>query len=222
MWSVEAQRCDVEAKRNGVTKRQRKGVQVATLLSLIALVPAGSRAAESRSWKVSEGDVRVICPMTIGGSFETKTRALSGALTLVTPRPPAFKGSLSVALDTLDTGIALRNHHLRDKYLEVGKGEGFATAVLSDIRLGDVDPDTFQGRTTFSGSFTLHGVTKPVSGDAEIRRDGASVRISASFAVTIPDFGIEKPRYLGVGVKDRVEVHILLVATPVAGGGGAQ
>jgi hypothetical protein len=34
--------------------------------------------------------------------------------------------------------------------------------------------------------------------------------------VTITDYGIAKPQYLGVGVKNQVQVRVSLAATPVA------
>ena len=185
---------------------------------LAALVATTGLAAESPAWSVG-GEVRVTCPMTVGGSFEAKTTALSGSVTLAAARPAAFGGELSVDLTTLDTGIDLRNHHLRDNYLEVAKGEGFERATLSDIRLGDVDAGTFQGKTEFTGTFLLHGTKKPVSGQAEITREGSSVRVEATFPVTIADYGIAKPQYLGVGVKSQVQVKVSLVATPVAAAG---
>jgi YceI-like protein len=77
--------------------------------------------------------VRVICPMTIGGSFDAKTTALRGSVTASASDSPVFDGSLAVDLRTLDTGIALRNEHLRENYLEVDKGPGFDTATLSKI-----------------------------------------------------------------------------------------
>jgi polyisoprenoid-binding protein YceI len=160
--------------------------------------------------------------MTVGGSFEARTTALSGSVTLDAARPPAFGGELSVDLKTLDTGIDLRNHHLRDNYLEVGRGEGFERATLSDIHLGDVDAGTFQGRTEFTGTFLLHGTKKSVTGQAEITRAGQSVRVEATFPVTIADYGIAKPQYLGVGVKSQVQVKVSLVATPVAAPAGAS
>jgi polyisoprenoid-binding protein YceI len=184
---------------------------------LVVLLAAGGLAAESPGWSVS-GEVRVTCPMTVGGSFEAKTGTLSGNVTLTTARPAAFEGELSVDLKTIDTGIDLRNHHLRDNYLEVGKGEGFERAVLTDIRLGDVDAGSFQGRTEFTGTFLLHGVKKPITGQADIKREGSSVRIEATFPVTIADHAIDKPQYLGVGVKSQVQVKVSLLATPVAAG----
>jgi polyisoprenoid-binding protein YceI len=196
-------------------------LSVAALASLPALAvlatPALATEAGS-SWQVARGEVRVLCPLTVGGSFEAKTSALAGSLTLSAPRPAAFSGQLSVDLRSLDTGIGLRNEHLRDKYLEVGKGSGFEQAVLSDIRLGG-DADTVQGRTSFSGQLLLHGTTRPVKGQADIRRDGGGVRVEASFPLTLADYGIPKPQYLGVGVRNEVQVKVALVATPATGAG---
>lgn len=181
---------------------------------LPTVVPA--HAAEDTAWRIESGDVRVTCPMTVGGSFEAKTKALSGTTTLKQPKPAAFGGEIAVDLKTLDTGIGLRNRHLRENYLEVAKGEGFDKAVLSDIQLGDVDATTFQGKTSFTGNLRLHGVSKPVKGEATIQRTGSNVRVAATFPLRLLDHAIEKPQYLGVGVKTEVTVRVAFDATPSA------
>ena len=83
----------------------------------------------------------MLCPLTVGGSFEAKTAqplgaAARGSRESVEARP----ASIAVDLATLDSGISLRNTHMRDNYLEVGKGEGFERAVLSDIVLEAARP----------------------------------------------------------------------------------
>ena len=196
-----------------------RATRVAWLLALLAVSPAVPTPGADSSWRVARGDVRVVCPMTVGGSFEAKTSAIQGTVTAGGPGAP-LGGELSVDLATLDTGIGLRNEHMKNKYLEVGRGQGFDHAVLSGIRLGDVDPQGFQGRTAFTGTFLLHGTAKPVTGQATIRRDGRDVRVEASFPVTISAFAIEKPQYLGVGVRDQVTVNVSLTASP-AGSPGA-
>src|SRR5512132_1993618 len=57
------------------------------------------------SWHATQGDVSVKCPMTIGGSFDAKTAALSGTLTTSAAQPSLLDGSLAVDLRTIDTGI---------------------------------------------------------------------------------------------------------------------
>lgn len=180
--------------------------------AVAALAAWTSLAADAPSWRVVRGEVRVVCPLTIGGAFEAKTASLAGTLVLANPRPPSWSGDLTLDLRTLDTGINLRNEHLRNEYLEVERGSTFATAVLSEIHLGDVDAQRFQGRTSFGGTLSLHGTKKAIAGQAEVRREGESVRVEASFPVTLADYAIKKPQYLGVGVKGEVQVKVLLVA----------
>jgi polyisoprenoid-binding protein YceI len=174
------------------------------------LLAVAGLAADSGPWRVEAPSVRVICPLTIGGSFEARTSALAGTLALGAPRAPLV-GDLSVDLRTLDTGIALRDTHLRDSYLEVDKGEGFDRALLSNVVVPE-DLASFAGRTTFSGNLRLHGATRSVEGEAELARHGPSLRVSASFPVVLADFGIAPPRYLGVGVRDRVQVRVTFLA----------
>jgi YceI-like domain len=160
--------------------------------------------------------VRVLCPLTIGGSFEARTEAIQGTVTLGASAV-VFGGDLSVDLDTLDTGIGLRNEHLRRRYLEVERGPGFDHAILSGISLGEGDPRGLQGKAHFTGTLLVHGTKRPVAGQATVHREGSTIRVVASFPVTVSEFGIEKPRYLGVGVKDQVNVTVSLVAQPSEG-----
>ena len=160
------------------------------------------------TYRVEQGAVRVICPMTIGGSFDVKTTALSGSVTTGANGSQPFDGSLAVDLRTLDSGIGLRNEHLRENYLEVSRGSGFDTATLSQINLNGLDPDAPEGKGSFTGLLTLHGVTKSVTGAVDLRQSGVGLRVSASFPVELSHYGIRTPRYLGIGVRDTVQVEV--------------
>jgi polyisoprenoid-binding protein YceI len=176
--------------------------------TLVALGLAGATILSANTWTVGQGDVRVICPMTIGGSFDAKTTALSGSVTSSASGSPLFDGSLAVDLHTLDTGIGLRNEHLRENYLEVDKGPGFGTATLSEIALEGFNADAPEGKGSFTGVLTLHGVKKAVTGSVDVRQVSAGLRVKASFPVTLADYSIRTPRYLGIGVKDIVQVDV--------------
>ena len=163
--------------------------------------------AQEHAWTIGEGEVVVVCPLTVGGNFEAKTRSLTGELRADPAEPRKLAGELAVDLQTLDTGIGLRNTHMRENYLEVGRGDGFERAVLSDITLAS-DVATAEGNVSFDATLLVHGVRKPVSGKAKVTRSGGDVRVDASFPVTLQDFGIQEPRYLGVGVRDQVQVRV--------------
>ena len=171
------------------------------------MAPMRSAGAQSTAWRITSGELVVLCPLTVGGSFEARTSSVSGQLAVDTAQPSRLTGEIAVDLKTLDTGISLRNTHMRENYLEVGKGEGFERAVLSEIVVKG-DAATVTGATTFTATLLVHGTRKPVSGQARITRAGADVRVEASFPVNLPDFGIPEPRYLGVGVKDQVQVKV--------------
>ncbi|PYR91661.1 MAG: hypothetical protein DMF84_16140 [Acidobacteria bacterium] len=177
------------------------------LMGCVAALPLSARAQDAL--RITGGDVTVVCPMTIGGSFEAKTTALSGS---VTPASGGtMKGALIVDLINLDTGISLRNRHLRNNYLEVQKGPEFAAAKLENIRV-----EKLSGKTTFKGTMTLHGQHHDVSGTADVQQDGKAYRVQATFPLQISAFQIPEPTYLGVGVKDEITVQVNLVAAPAA------
>ena len=179
------------------------------------LVASGVSVGQGHGWTTTTGDVRVTCPLTVGGSFEARTTALKGALS-VDPATTALAGELSVDLKTLDTGISLRNRHMLDIYLEVQKSEDFETAVLSNVDVGSLASGGTEGQSRFTALLRLHGKTQAVAGHTTMSRRESSVRVEASFPVRISDYGIADPRYLGVGVKNEVVVRAVFLANKVS------
>jgi hypothetical protein len=127
--------CEHRADDHDVTPTRPVRFAAALGATLALTLSAAALLAEGAAWRAERGEVRVVCPLTVGGSFEARTSSLSGTLALVASQPLALAGALAVDLRTLDTGIDLRSEHMRDSYLEVGRGEGFDSAVLSEIRL---------------------------------------------------------------------------------------
>ena len=188
----------------------------ATAVAAFVVAAGGSVAAQSApAWTVSSGDVRVRCRMTVGGSFDAITSALSGTLRGSPRGAVAFEGELRVDLAGLETGIGLRDEHLRANYLEIERGPAFRHAVLSGIALREPPPD---GRglheTTFTGRLTLHGVERRVEGEATMERRDGRMRVEATLPLSLEAFGIPPPRYLGVGVRDEVRITVTFEAAP--------
>lgn len=116
-------------------------------------------------------------------------------------------GSIGVDLGSLETGIGLRDRHMKEQYLHI---ERYPRAVLTLSRL---DPKLLpnggpSGPVTvpFEGTLLLHGVEKHVAGQARISRDDDRVTANAVFSITLGDFGIEVPKYLGITVAEKVDV----------------
>jgi polyisoprenoid-binding protein YceI len=185
-----------------------------TVLVTLFLLPLPVRAQittqdAQATLRVTSAQVTVLCPLTIGGSFEARTKALSGQVGMAPDNSQPLDGDLLVDLQTLETGIGLRDDHLRKKYLEVGRGPGYSQARLRNIRV-----EKLSGKTPFHAVLLLHGQSKEVIGTADIKPEGDGYRLNASFPVRVSEFGIPEPTYLGVGVKDEVVVRVNLAASP--------
>ena len=177
---------------------------------LACLGLAGAQpAARAESWSIAGGEVRVRCRITVGGSFDAVTSIVSGTLRRETPDTGSYTGELRVDLSTLDTGIGLRNEHLRSTYLELDRGPELRDAVLSGILLDETPPaGNSRQETGFSGTLTLHGVQRAVEGDAELRRRNGQMQVEASLSLSLDAFDIPPPRYLGIGVRDAIEITV--------------
>jgi polyisoprenoid-binding protein YceI len=179
------------------------------LVFAIALMTgAAAPAGAADAYKVSGGEVTVMCPLTVGGSFEAKTKNLSGDVAPADGQG-AVRGALKVELQTLETGISIRDRHMKNNYLEVEKGPAFATATIEDIRI-----EKMEGKTVFSGMLSLHGQKKKVTGAAELQQKDGKIRVQAQFPVKVSEFEIPAPTYLGVGVRDEIQIKVSLMAVP--------
>jgi len=180
----------------------------------VLLCASSGAALEAHSWRIERGNVSALVPLKPGGAFQATTSALAGKLSLEGGSPAVLKGEIAMDLATIDTGIGLRNKHLRENYLEVGKGPGFDRAVLSDVHLTNVENADFEGHTPFTATLLLHGVKGAVEGSADISREGAKRRVRAEFRLELTDFGVKAPEYLGVGVASKLLVTVELTAAP--------
>lgn len=196
---------------------RRPRATLAAILVLTGLVSSPGLAL-ANDLTVRHGQVAVVCPLTIGGRFEAKTSAVTGRIA-ISQGADALEGSFLVDLRTLDTGIALRDTHLKETYLEVSRGDGYDTAVLDRIRLIGADAGRAQGKVSFQGMLMLHGTVREVQGTVDIARNGPSVKIRVQFPLRIDAFQFAKPTYLGVGVSNeiRVEVHATLADAASSG-----
>lgn len=122
----------------------------------------------------------------------------------------ALRGSASFDLSTLDTGIGLRNRHMKEKYLETEKYPQ-ATLRLENVPLGahfnETDAATLE-KIPFSAKLLLHGVEKSVQGEARIQKKNTSIEVVARFSIKIADFAIPTPGFAGITMADEVNVSV--------------
>lgn len=108
-------------------------------------------------------------------------------------------------LSTLDTGIGLRDEHMKEKYLEVGK------YPISELKLDHMELTQTSGKNMpFHGVLKLHGVERPVEGSFDLEQTYEHrTNIKAEFSVRLSNFGIEIPHYLGITIADEVKLTVV-------------
>jgi polyisoprenoid-binding protein YceI len=112
----------------------------------------------------------------------------------------------TVPLAKLETGISLRDRHMREKYLEVEK---YPDAVLEVPWSGIKVPEP--GKTVTDktkGTMSLHGKTKEVAVNYTVAAMGNTYQVTGTVPLNIKDFDINVPSYLGVTVKPDIETNV--------------
>jgi polyisoprenoid-binding protein YceI len=117
-------------------------------------------------------------------------------------------GSIGFDLGSLETGIGLRDRHMKEKYLETSKFPR-ASLSLSHLETAKLPESGSFGAMTvpFEGVLSLHGVERPVTGEAKVSRVGTQVTGAATFWINLAEFGIDVPKYLGITVAEKVQVR---------------
>ena len=116
-----------------------------------------------------------------------------------------------VSFDRLTTGIALRDRHMREKYLETAKYPSAELTVdRAALKLGsDAQADA-------PATMKIHGQSRPVTIHYVSHRDGKAMHVTGSVHVEMTDYGIEAPSYLGVKVKPGVDITVRFDAADAA------
>jgi polyisoprenoid-binding protein YceI len=172
----------------------------AALMSVLLTSRVGdARLSKSRADSVAHCRATGPAGMTIDGN--TRDVAVSDDGTTVTIR---------VTLTTLDTGIALRNDHMRNKYLEVAR---FPDAVVTVPRTSLAIPAEGQSRSAdVTGTLALHGVSRPVTLHYVASAKAGTLTVKGSTSFNMNDYGISVPTYLGITVRPKVDIDVSFAA----------
>jgi len=107
-----------------------------------------------------------------------------------------------IDLNTIDTGISLRNRHMRDNYLHTKKYPlaaytGKITSAKKNGNSWDVVVD---------GEMDIHGKTKKIKLNGKIIKSGDSFRITSEFLVNINDHGIPVPKLMAKKINPNMQI----------------
>ncbi len=133
-----------------------------------------------------------------------------------------LKGNLIVKVSSMNTGIELRNQHMKGaNWLNAEKFPEIVFAIKEVMNVKQVDNNKLEFK--IKGDFAMHGITKEVISDAEAtyldeneqtqrRAPGDLLGVRAKFNVKLSDFGVNN-QIIGNKVADNIEVSVNIVGS---------
>jgi len=179
-------------------------------IALGLLFAAATLHAQSRTYAITKGgnNVAQFHAEDTYDSFDGKTSDVNGTIVADPSSPAASTVVININVDSLDTGVGLRNKEMRERYLETTK---FGTATFKSVSVtgpASIAPNA-PADINVTGDFTLHGVTKRMTIPVRVVLipDGR-IHATTDFKIRMPDFGITVPHNVLVTVNDEVPVRL--------------
>ncbi len=141
------------------------------------------------------------------GNFSGETNSIEGNITWESEdtlrRSQIY---FEVPLDSIDTGIGLRNNHMRNKYLETDK---YPKAIYE----GQIIEWKKTGENVYliesSGTLNIHGTEKSFPLKATLAKTQEGYRLMANFKLDITNFNIEQPKFLLTSMNKEIRLRII-------------
>lgn len=119
-----------------------------------------------------------------------------------------------VDLASLDTGIGLRNRHMRANYLEV---DDFPYATFGGHIVRTEATPSGDFRVTLTGDFSVHGVEKPRDLTCRVSPASPGYHVVCAFQVLLTDHDIEIPKVMFLKLANEIRLELdftVAAATP--------
>lgn len=150
-------------------------------------------------------------------SFGGKAKSISAKFQIEPANVTRSRGTVTVDLRSLDTGIELRNKHMRENHLHTDTFPE-ATFVLDSVAGIAVLDSVGQSEVTIHGTMTLHGVTNAVSVPAILspgpEKIAGAMRLRTEFPLKMTDYGIPRPEFLFLKLAEEVRIVVDLTVVP--------
>jgi polyisoprenoid-binding protein YceI len=176
------------------------------LVISVALLLGISNISYAQVFTTEIGDVTFVSKAPLL-EFEGKSSNLTGMVNAATDSVDFY-----IDLNTLDTGIELRNRHMRESYLETAKFPfaEFTGTFSPSLNLSS----TSVQQVTASGTFTIHGVKKQMQIRGTLRVvNPQQIVLQAEWSVKLSDFNIKIPRVVFYELSDEQTVRISATLT---------
>lgn len=110
-----------------------------------------------------------------------------------------------VDLTTLDTGIDLRNRHMRDNYLETDKYR----YTFFEGKIKSISKETGNRYSVeVGGTLFIHGVTNEIDVRGNLNSTDDGFFVECDFAVALPDYKIDIPQVMFMKIDEEMKLQL--------------
>jgi polyisoprenoid-binding protein YceI len=147
---------------------------------------------------------------------------VKGSVTFDVNDIKTLKGTVSISTGSINTGIDLRNEHMKSaNWLDAESYPEITFKIKSVGNVKVLEDNKLQAEVT--GDFTAHGVTKEVATNATLtylveseqtkqRAPGDLFGVQAKFDIVLSDYGVSN-KILGEKVSDKIEITANIVGS---------
>ena len=118
----------------------------------------------------------------------------------------------TVPVRSLETGMALRDDHMRKYIFTTAAGETPDVQFSSERAECPRSESARRATCTVSGALAIRGTTKPFVMTVIISEENGSIRASGTGIIKLSTYGIDQPSQLGVRTTDEVKLKLELTA----------
>lgn len=191
-------------------------------LALVASLARGTPGAAAQEFHVDPAAQNLVrfTSRAATEEFDGVTDGIDGFIVLDGPALGPSTGAgptrvyLEVDLASLDTGIGLRNRHMRDNYLEV-REHPYATFEGRIHAVEEAPGRAFA--VTARGFLTIHGVAKDRILACTVTPAGDGYRARCEFQVLLSDHGIAIPRLMFLRLANDIQLTLDFTVRPPQG-----
>ena len=176
---------------------------LATALLIISILSV--ETASAQKYQGEKGSAKFISEAALN-SFEGVSSDLNGLVDLKSNFIDFY-----LDLNTLETGISLRDKHMRKNYLETDKYP-FAefTGKFQTLKT----PSNTWQEVLVVGEFKVHGVTKQLSIKGRMKQEGQDLIIEAAWKLKLSDYNIEIPSVVFYELNDEQKIELKMTLKP--------
>ena len=110
-----------------------------------------------------------------------------------------------VDLSTVDTGIGLRNRHMRENYLEIDK---YPMTYFKGKLIRKTHEQSGILSVTAEGVMFIHGIEQKKSIQANLIPEEGGFHIETNFSVALPDYDIEVPQLMFLKINENIQLEL--------------